>query len=273
MRSLKKLAFTAGLGVALSVAAVGPAAAQQTPTTGTVTTTAAGTTATTSTASGGSLTGIGGGTGSATALGNSSLTTPAINAMTGTGTTPTGISASNAFGGSYNNPYFQGTTTNLKGTPGGFGTALYGASGGGTATTNGTGNTINARSGNSAITTGGRTQGGGQQLGGQQAGGGNANQSGIVIALPRQISYTATLSFKSPVATVPQMATDLRATLDRSTMLANPRGVSLAMDGGVVVLSGRVATDDELRLVEGMVRLTPGVRDVRNELQVGPVTP
>ncbi len=268
MRSLKKLA----LAVALGVAAAGPAAAQSTPATGTVTTTSAGTTSTTSTASGGTLSGIGGGTGSATALGDSSLTTPAINAQVGAGTTPSSISASNVFGSSYNNPYFQGTTTNLKGTPGGFGTALYGATGG-VATTNATGNTINARSGNAAITTGGRTQGGGQQAGGQQAGGNASNQSGIVIALPRQISYTATLSFKSPVATLPQMATDLRATLDRSTMLANPRGVALAMDGGVVVLSGRVASDDELRLVEGMVRLTPGVRDVRNELKVGPVTP
>ncbi len=267
MRSLKKLALTA----ALSVAVGGPAAAQSTPATGTSTTTSAGTTSTTSTASGGSLTGLGGGTGSATTLGDSSLTTPAINAQVGAGTTPSSISASNAFGSSYNNPYFQGTTTNLKGTPGGFGTALYGA--GGSATTSGTGNTINARSGNAAITTGGRTQGGQQGGGGQQAGGANANQSGIVIALPRQISYTATLSFKAPVATMPQVATDLRATLDRSTMLGDPRGVSLAVDGGVVVLSGRVASDDELRLVEGMVRLTPGVRDVRNELKVGPATP
>ena len=269
MRSLKPLA----LAVALVVAAAGPAAAQSTPATGTVTTTSAGTTSTTSTASGGTLSGIGGGTGSATTLGDSSLTTPAINAQTGAGTTPSSISASNSLGGYFNNPYYQGLPTNTKGTPGGFGAALYGATGGGTATTNGTGNTINARSGNSAITTGGRTQGGGQQAGGQQGGGNASNQSGIVIALPRQISYTATLSFKSPVATVSQMATDLRATLDRSTMLIDPRGVSLAMDGGVVVLSGRVASDDELRLVEGMVRLTPGVRDVRNELKVGPVTP
>lgn len=261
MRYLGKLT----LAVAVSTFAGATASAQTTTATGSATTTGAASTGGTSTGLGGSAT--------PTALGDSSLTTPAINAQVGPGTVPTGISASNAFGGSYNNPYFQGLTTNLKGTPGGFGSPLYGTAGGGTATTNATGNTINSRSGNAATTTGGRTQQGGGQQGGFGQQGGASNQSGIVIPLPRQISYTATLSFKAPVATVPQMATDLRATLDRSTMLGNPRGVSLAMDGGVVVLSGNVATDDEVRLVEGMVRLTPGVRDVRNQLKVGPPSP
>ena len=282
MRSLKKLALTAGL----SLAVAGPAAAQTAtslPATGTVTTTAAGTTSTAQDATGATISGLGGSTATRTALGDSTLATPAINALTGPGATPAAISASNSFGGYFNNPYFQGLPSNTTGAVGGFGTPLYGSAAGGGAGGNGgfpnaTGNTINARSGNAAITTGGRTQGGqaggNQQQGGRQGNLGNAgNQSGIVVPLPRQISYSATLSFKAPVATVPQMAADLRATLDRSTMLGDPRGVALAMDGGVVVLSGRVATDDELRLVEGMVRLTPGVRDVRNELKVGPATP
>ena len=40
------------------------------------------------------------------------------------------------------------------------------------------------------------------------------------------------------------------------------------MDQGVVVLTGQVENARERRLVEGMVRLTPGVLEVRNELQV-----
>ena len=260
------LALVAGAAIA------GPASAQLT---GTATTTAAGT-STTAAAGSGSVSGIGGGTGSATTLGDSSLATPSISALVGSGTVPSALNQSNILGGYYANPYYQGRASSSTIAPGGFGAALYG-SGGGTGGTGGfpqaTGNTINARSGNAAITTGGRTQQGGQ-AGGQQGGFGNtANQSGIVIPLPRQIAYTATLSFKAPVATMPQVATDLRATIDRSTMLANPRGVGLAMDGNVVVLSGSVASDDEVRLVEGMVRLTPGVRDVRNELKVGPATP
>ena len=50
-------------------------------------------------------------------------------------------------------------------------------------------------------------------------------------------------------------------------MLTNSRGIELVADGQVVVLRGNVQTGDEARLVEGMIRLTPGVRDVRNELK------
>ena len=263
--------------LAVSTATVGPATAQLS---GTATGTTAGTTGATGTtgaaAGGGTLSGLGGGTGSTTTLGDASLGTPAINALMGPGTVPTVLNQSNVLGGYYANPYFQGRPASATIAPGGFGAALYGAAGGGTTGggggfPNATGNTINARSG--ATAAGGRTQG----IFGQQTGGfgqqGGANQSGVVVPLPRQISYSATLNFKAPIATMPQVATGLRATLDRSTMLGNPRGVGLTMDGNVVVLRGNVATDDELRLVEGMVRLTPGVRDVRNELKVGPATP
>ena len=40
--------------------------------------------------------------------------------------------------------------------------------------------------------------------------------------------------------------------------------------GNVIVLRGKVASEDERRLVEGMVRLEPGVHDVQNDLEVGP---
>jgi osmotically-inducible protein OsmY len=38
------------------------------------------------------------------------------------------------------------------------------------------------------------------------------------------------------------------------------------MDGSTVVLRGSVRDDHERRLAEALVRLTPGVRAVRNEL-------
>jgi osmotically-inducible protein OsmY len=53
---------------------------------------------------------------------------------------------------------------------------------------------------------------------------------------------------------------------DRSSMLANPRGIDVRMDGNVVVLRGTVRDEDEAKTAEGMVRLTPGVLTVRNEL-------
>jgi osmotically-inducible protein OsmY len=40
------------------------------------------------------------------------------------------------------------------------------------------------------------------------------------------------------------------------------------MDGNTTVLRGIVEDDTERRTVEGIARLTPGVRDLRNELQV-----
>ncbi|MBY0513811.1 MAG: BON domain-containing protein, partial [Gemmataceae bacterium] len=83
----------------------------------------------------------------------------------------------------------------------------------------------------------------------------------------RQIAYSAQIQFKAPVAPPGAMAADIRGTLDRSTMIANPRGVDVQVgDGGVVTLRGRVADGDEARLVEGMIRLTPGVREIKNEL-------
>ena len=46
-----------------------------------------------------------------------------------------------------------------------------------------------------------------------------------------------------------------------------PDQVQVVIDGPWVVLRGSVANDREARVVEGMVRLTPGVRGIRNELQ------
>ena len=289
MRLAWKLALSAAAGGLLATSA-----SAQTATTGTATGTTGTSTGTTSTGSGATSTG-------GTALGDPSLTTPTISGLSATATTSSSaVNQSNSFGPYFANPYFQGRAGSTNATaPGGFGVALYGTAGTGSSATGGT-NTNSQRAG----ATGGRTgtttglgasagsttgfgtsgtggfgqaggranQGGFGQTGG--FGGANSNaQSGVVVPVTRQSSYTATLSFKAPVATMPQVAADLRGTLDRSTMLSNPRGVDLTMDGAVVVLKGNVGSDDEVRLVENMVRLTPGVRDVRNELKVAPPSP
>ena len=43
-----------------------------------------------------------------------------------------------------------------------------------------------------------------------------------------------------------------------------------AANDGVIVLVGQVASEREFRLIEGMARTTPGVRDVLNELKIVP---
>ncbi len=61
---------------------------------------------------------------------------------------------------------------------------------------------------------------------------------------------------------------DLRGIVERTPVLNASRNVSVDLDGAVIVLRGTVSSERERRLVEGMVSLNPGVRAVRNELQV-----
>ena len=57
--------------------------------------------------------------------------------------------------------------------------------------------------------------------------------------------------------------------LDRVT-LKNPslKGVVVAVEDNQIVLRGKVKTTEQSRLAENLVRLEPGVRSVRNELEV-----
>jgi len=64
------------------------------------------------------------------------------------------------------------------------------------------------------------------------------------------------------------LATNLRDVLDRSTKLSDPAAIQVAVQpDGVVVLRGTAKDEDEVRLAENMLRLTPGIRGVRNEVQ------
>jgi len=95
----------------------------------------------------------------------------------------------------------------------------------------------------------------------------SSNQlGGELIPVQRQVAYTATVRFPAPVIVPAQMQTDLRGVIDRSSMISNPRGIDVQMDGSVVVLRGAVRDEDEAKTAEGIVRLTPGVREVRNQL-------
>ncbi len=57
--------------------------------------------------------------------------------------------------------------------------------------------------------------------------------------------------------------------MDRIT-LKNPslKGVAVAVQDNQIVLRGKVKTPEQARLAENLVRLEPGVRSVRNELEV-----
>ncbi len=176
--------------------------------------------------------------------------------------------ASNFLSGYYANPYFQGQIrSQTNAVPGGFGTPLYPATG-----TGGTGRVTGTQAGRTTGLGAGRTGLGGA---GQGA---NANQSGILIPLPVQINYAAELRFTPTPVAVGAIQTDLRGTIDRSSISAPQNvqiivtevpirnGVSVKATGNIVTLRGTVKDEDEARLVEGLVALTPGVDGIRNEL-------
>jgi hypothetical protein len=208
------------------------------------------------------LYGTGGGTGGRAggASGGRSAT-----GASGAGRTSTG--SSSGFAGT--NSGF-GSTMGLGGATTGFGGAGGRTGFGGTAGRTGFGG---------AGGLGGRAGIGGGGFGGMGGIGGAGGRGGLggmgtsnaaqVVPMSRQINYTATLQLpRQPVAAVaPRMQADLRAMIDRSTMIANPQGVQVVTNGSVVLLRGTARDEDEARLIEGMVRLTPGVRDVRNEIK------
>ena len=258
-----------------------------------------GTTGGTGSLSGGSG-GTGGGTGTQPTLAEVQAP-PTILAPSQVQTTPQALSPSNFLATTYANPYYQGRAgAQLTDPPGGFGTPLYTTSGGPTGiggqgpagfSTGGTlataGNTGFTRTGAGGISAGGlggtagltgiggMRQGGtlggigGTQLGRTGVGGGNAS---VLVPLPRPISYQAVLKFRAAPAVAPAvMQANLQGLVARTPFITNPAGVQvLTDDGGHVVLRGTVADADEARLIEGVIRLTPGVTAIRNELAVRP---
>jgi len=74
------------------------------------------------------------------------------------------------------------------------------------------------------------------------------------------------------LAQVPlQMQADVRSALTETTVFPAGRNVSVAVnDQQQVVLTGTVASERDRMMAEGLVRLTPGVQFVRNEIVVLP---
>jgi hypothetical protein len=243
----------------------------------------------------------GGSTG--TGGGGSLSAAPTITGMTTTTTNQGVLNQSNILGTYYANPYYQGRAGSDSTTaPGGFGSALYGTastgSGGfptGTGTSFGRTSTTSTGFGSTGSTgfgsttgfggttgrtgstgfggTSGRTSFGGSNSSMTSFGGtgGSSASTGLpggqIIQLPSQIAYSAIVRLPSAAPTPNRMTAEIKTMLDRSTVLSNPQGIQVFSNGPVVTLRGAVSSPDEARLIEGMVRLTPGVRDVLNELQ------
>jgi osmotically-inducible protein OsmY len=168
-----------------------------------------------------------------------------------------GVSSSNSFAVTYRNVYGIGLGGQVNST---FGQPTYVVS-----TSSGT--TSGGASGRSGTT--GTTRGGASAS--STASITTRKNSGTIPPVltgttSRRPAYAATTVFEARSPQMTQVMTDLRGMLDRSSQISKPDTVHLDVDGGTVVLSGTVANEREARLVEGMVRLTPGVHSIRNEL-------
>src|SRR5262249_25968089 len=93
---------------------------------------------------------------------------------------------------------------------------------------------------------------------------------GISLGFRPPAAYTTSIGFKFKPVSSQQLESDLRSVIARSTELAANRNIEVLLDGQTVVLKGTVADLDERRLAENLLRLTPGVHAVRNELVVQP---
>jgi osmotically-inducible protein OsmY len=202
------------------------------------------------------------------------------------------VDSSNQLGGFYANPLYQGARSisgdlTAVGQLGGFGQPTF-ATGGSAATgsgnaagrgtqtagrtsTTGTGNTLAGGTTLGGNTTAGRQQGlGNTAQGGRQAGLGGTNQqnSNQQLSTGRSIAYTQTLKFGVAPMTMTEVQSEVGTMLATSSATPNVNKVqAVAGDFGTVILNGSVGDEDEARLIEGMVMLTPGVKQVKNDLK------
>lgn len=204
---------------------------------------------------------------------------------------------SNPFGPNYNNPMSFGvypigttkSTTVASSAAVSYGVPLYGTTNtggvGGAGTGNLGGGNLGGGLGTGGVAAGGRGVGGlgggglgagglgGGGLGGGGLGGLGAGGSGLgfsTFGVPRAPQYITTLDDSIPlkVHSTPELKGKLDTMIARSTQLNAVRGLNLTVSGGTVTLRGEVPSLRERKKIEGMVRLTPGVRAVNNELKV-----
>lgn len=157
------------------------------------------------------------------------------------------IDSTNFLQASFANPLYPGRpgSTNIAPAAGGFGQPSFG-----TVTT-------------TTITNQGGATGRGGMLGGTASVNSNYGPVGSAVS---PITYAAVVRFPVPPIQSPQLQADLQGLINRTTVIRQPGDVRVEVNGDTVILRGRVADEDERRLVEGMVRLEPGVHEVVNQL-------
>ena len=98
----------------------------------------------------------------------------------------------------------------------------------------------------------------------------NANYGAVMTETTRRPAVAAMLdeTFPLNLPTGSRLEADLRSILDRSTSFTNRDNISISVDGRIVTLHGVVPNASERRLAESLLRMTPGVGMIKNELTV-----
>jgi osmotically-inducible protein OsmY len=172
-----------------------------------------------------------------------------------------GVSNTNPFGQYYANPMAAGisgtSTTSQR-----FGQPLYNmsTSSGGSSYLGGSGSYLGG-SGGSFL---GNTPGGGSTS--------NAGATGTHLS-PFGIAMGSSQPSTTPARTAPRLVSsrvqaEVSQVLARSSVLSAKNNIQVFIDGEAVVLRGTVADESERHLAESLIRFTPDVYVVRNELKV-----
>ena len=130
--------------------------------------------------------------------------------------------------------------------------------------TTGTGLNSTGMMGGGANMSGGRntTTGSGMNSAANQLSGASGLRAGALYATRPAFQFT-------PIQATTVRA-DLQDIVSRSSSIMAPGNVSVHAEGSMVVLRGFVANEQERLHVENMMRLNPGVYQVRNDLQIRP---
>jgi hypothetical protein len=70
-----------------------------------------------------------------------------------------------------------------------------------------------------------------------------------------------------------RLRAEVAGVLGRSSVLSSKQNIRVGVEGQTVVLQGTVSDEGERRLAESLIRFSPGVYAVRNELRVGEPAP
>jgi hypothetical protein len=181
-----------------------------------------------------------------------------------------GVSPSNLFGPYYANPVAVGAFPTQAGQGGGFGAPVY---------------SLPANTGVPAtpvVPSGGFVEPASNYLSGLDATGDLMGSAAIMTSVsppPTAPRYTPSI-LRAPAANLgtgtPTVAgplkprADLQEVVARSSSLPSKDTIQVLTDGATVVLRGTVASTEEARLAQALLRLSPGAERIRNELAIIP---